>query len=173
MIPFEITTERLQLRPLNTGYLSSVNAYAMDEENTRYMCHLPNQSPEESLAFLKASEEEWAKEQPEFFEFAVLYQNQHVGTVSVYFENGIGELGWIILKQYWRRGFAYEATKGMVDYFKEHFGATHFIAHCDTENIASWKTMEKLGMVRVSESGGRRNRAANQDSREYLYELIL
>lgn len=47
------------------------------------------------------------------------------------------------------------------------------IAHCDRENIASYKTMEKLGMVRTGEWGGRRNKSASQDSYEYQYELII
>ena len=48
---------------------------------------------------------------------------------------------------------------------------THFIARCDTENVASYKVMEKLGMTRTGKYGGRRNRAAAEDSFEYQYEL--
>lgn len=104
-------------------------------------------------------------------EFAMLYQDEQIGAVGIYLENGVGELGWIVNKKYWRNGFAYEAAKALVTYFTEHMGTTHFIAHCDTENTASYKVMEKLGMVRTGEWGGRRNRAAEADSFEYQYEL--
>lgn len=161
------------LVPLGTGFLQSVNEYALDYENTKYMCRLPNGSSEETLDFLKAAEAEWNKERPDFYEFAMLCQDRHIGTVSVYFENGIGELGWIVKKRYWRNGFAYEAAEAVIRYFAANMGTTHFIAHCDTENIASYKTMEKLGMVRTGEYGGRKNRAADQESCEYRYELVL
>ncbi|MBD5519132.1 MAG: GNAT family N-acetyltransferase [Lachnospiraceae bacterium] len=167
----EIITERLHLKPLGSEYLQTVNAYAMDCENTKYMCHLPNENVEETVNFLANVDAEWAKEKPEYYEFAILYQNEHIGAVGIYFENGIGEVGWIVNKKYWRKGFAYEAAESLVAFFKEHMGTTHFIAHCDTENTASYRVMEKLGMIRTGEYGGRRNRSASEDSFEYQYEL--
>ena len=173
MSRFNIVTERMVLTPLGTDFLHSVNAYALDYENTKYMCRLPNASSEETLAFLENAESEWNKETPAFYEFAIIYQDRHIGAVSVYFENGVGELGWIVNKQYWGNGLAYEAAKAVIHYFAANMGTTHFIAHCDAENIASYKTMEKLAMVRTGEYGGRKNRAANQESFEYQYELTL
>ena len=156
MKSIEIKTERLLLKPLGSEYLVTVNAYAMDYENTKYMCRLPNESEEETVTFLAGVDAEWAKEEP---------------AVGIYSENGIGELAWIINKKYWRNGFAYEAAQALVSYFTEHMGMTHFIARCDTENVASYKVMEKLGMTRTGKYGGRRNRAAAEDSFEYQYEL--
>ena len=166
MKKIEIETERLLLKPLGSEYLETVNAYATDYENTKYMIHLPNENRKETAAFLAGVDVEWAKEKPEFYEFAMLYQGEQIGAVGIYFENGVGELGWIVNKKYWRNGFAYEAAKAVVTYFTEH------IAHCDTENTASYQVMEKLGMVRTAEYGGRRNRAAAEDSFEYQYELM-
>ena len=144
---FDIHSERLLLTPLGPDFLQSVNEYALDYENTKYMFHLPNESSEETAAFLKGVEEEWAKENPESFEFAVIRQGRQIGAVSIYLEDGTGELGWIMNKKYWGNGFACEAAKALIDYFAEHFGVRHFIAHCDTENTASRRTMEKLGKV--------------------------
>lgn len=173
MKSIEIFTKRLRLKPLGSEYLQTVNDYAMDYENTKYMCRLPNKTTEETARFLKNAEAEWAKKEPEYYEFAILYENKHIGAVSVYFEKGIGELGWIVNKKYWGNGFAYEAAESLVKYFIDNMGTDHFIAHCDTENIASYKVMEKLGMVRTGEWGGRRNRSAVQDTFEYQYELIV
>lgn len=167
----EILTERLCLKPLGSEYLETVNAYAMDYENSKYMCRLPNESVEETVTFLAGVDAEWEKEEPAFYEFAMLYRNEHIGAVGIYFENRIGELAWIVNKNYWRNGFAYEAAKALVSYFTEHMGTTHFIAHCDTENVASYKVMEKLGMARTGKCGGRRNRAAAEDSFECRYEM--
>ncbi|MBD5137420.1 MAG: GNAT family N-acetyltransferase [Lachnospiraceae bacterium] len=103
----------------------------------------------------------------------MIYSDEHIGAVSVYFENDTGELGWIINKNYWRNGFAYEAAKALIYYTKTKIKVNHFLAHCDTENIASYKVMEKLGMSRTGEWGGRRNKSASEDSSEYRYELHL
>lgn len=168
---FEISTERLVLKPLGKNYLKSTVQYALDYENTKYMCHLPNETVEETEKFLADAEDEWKKEQPEFLEFAIIYHDIHIGAVSVYFEHDTGELGWIINKNYWGNGFAYEAAKALIDYAKAEIKISHFLAHCDAKNIASYKVMEKLGMSKTGEWGGRRNRSASEDSLEYQYEL--
>lgn len=167
----EIRTPRLLLKPLGPKYLATVNEYALDPENTRYMYHLPNADSGETLRFLQGVEAEWAKEKPAFYEFAVLYNDIHIGAVSIYFDREIGELGWILNRRYWGNGLAYEAAAALVSYFGKHCGTKHFRAHCDAENVASYKIMEKLGMVRTGEYGGRRNRSADEDSVEYQYDL--
>ncbi len=167
-----IKTERLILKPLGTAELETANSYSLDEQNTRFMCFLPNRDSEETLQFLKNVESEWQKEHPGFYEFAVFYREAHIGAVSVYFDDGVGELGWIINRQYWGNGFAYEAAKAIVDYFAG-IGCHRFIAHCDTENVASYRLMEKLGMTRTGEYGGRKNRSSDHESFEFQYELTL
>lgn len=168
---FEINTERLVLKPLGKKYLKSTIEYAMDHENTKYMVHLPDETVEEAEEFLTNAENEWKKKKPDFLEFAIIYNDVHIGAVSVYFENDTGELGWIINKNYWGNGFACEAAKALIHYVKTEIKVCRFLAHCDTENVASYKVMEKLGMSRTGEWGGRRNRSASEDSLEYQYEL--
>lgn len=173
MSRFALHTARLTLTPLGTQYLDTVNAYAMDAENTKYMIHLPNGSADETLAFLRSVEAEWDLEQPTSYEFAILYRGRHIGAASIYLENGVGELGWIVQRAYWRNGFATEAAQAIVDHFAAHFDVRHFIAHCDAENTASYRIMEKLGMRKTAEYGGRKNRSASAESTEYQYELLL
>ena len=170
---FEIQTDRLLIKPLGPEYLDSTNEYAMNLENTKYMMYLPNDTSDETKMFLKNVEIEWSKENPSFYEFALIFKQKHIGGVSVYIEDGAGEIGWIINRKYWRKGFAYEAAKAVIDYFAKNLGFTHFTAHCDTENTASFKLMEKLGMVRTGENGTRKNRSAQKESSEYQYELKL
>ena len=43
---FEISTERLMLKPLGKNCLKSTIQYAMDHENTKYMCHWPDETVE-------------------------------------------------------------------------------------------------------------------------------
>lgn len=168
----EIKTKRLTLRPLGMRYLQTVHVYASDLENTKYMTRLPNQSLDETKEFLSSSDREWESEKPSFYEFAILYQNGHIGAVSLYLnEDRSAEAGWILNKKYWKQGFAYEAASGLLDFAVRELQIRHFIAHCDSENAASYKVMEGLGMSRVNVSGGRKNRASDEERMEYRYEL--
>ena len=170
-----LQTERLTLKPLGMEYLQTVNKYATDIENTRYMVRLPNENFEETKQFLRGTDAEWQKENPEFYQFAILLGDVHIGAVSVYLEEDFssGELGWIIDKAYWGNGYAYEASKALVTMCVEDLRIHRFIAHCDSENMASQKVMEKLGMKLLEQYSGRRNRASDEVRKECRFELII
>lgn len=68
-----LCTQRLILRPLCVGDLVSAYAYSGDPENTRYMRWF-DKTPADTERFLREAEVEWRKENPEFFEFAVVWQ---------------------------------------------------------------------------------------------------
>ena len=94
----ELTTERLVLRPMSTGYLYSVHEYASDKDTCKYMVFLPNESLEETIEFIRDAEKEFSKDVPSYYEMAVFLGDVHIGAVSLYL-NGTGtsgELGWII-----------------------------------------------------------------------------
>ncbi len=167
----EITSERLLIRPLGPEYLETYNAYAMNTENARYMCFLPHEDEKESLEFLKKAEAEWSKPDPVFYEFAIIHNGEHIGGISVHMEYGKPVLGWIINRKYQGRGFAYESAKAVMEYFAKELWITYFCAYCDTRNTASFRLMEKLGMKRVNESGGRKNRSSPEEAFEYKYEI--
>ena len=111
------------------------------------------------------------------FECAVLCGGRHIGGVNIYIvDEGqkIAELGWCLNKKAQGYGYAFEAAEALVNWAKEVLGVKCFIAHCDSENIPSWKTMEKLGMRRVSCTGGRFNKSApNEERKEFMYEMKI
>lgn len=171
----EIKTSRLLLRPLGMKYLNSTHEYSSDREATKYMVYLPNDRVEETVEFLKCVDAEWSKDKPEFYEFAILFHEKHIGAISLYLDESgtTGELGWVIHRNYWKQGIATEAAKALLTYSEDVLGIHHFIAHCDSENIASYRVMEKLGMVRIQCCGGRKNKSSDELRKEYLYELNI
>ena len=60
-----IKTERLILKPLGTADLETANSYSLDEQNTRFMCFLPNRDSEETLQFLKTWNQNGRKSTPD------------------------------------------------------------------------------------------------------------
>ena len=71
-------------------------------------------------------------------------------------------------------GYALEAASAAVDYAREQLGARCVFAQCDSENEASYRLMERLGMRRVSCLGGRKNRSTGDMERfELTYEVEI
>ncbi|WP_370190325.1 GNAT family N-acetyltransferase [Qipengyuania sp.] len=61
---------------------------------------------------------------------------------------GDHEVGWLVRKDRWRRGYAEEAMRAVLDWAFTRVGAPHVVALTSEANTGSWKLMEKLGMVR-------------------------
>ena len=171
-----IKTERLELVPQGLRFFKTTHEYASDKENMRFTVNLPSDSEEATKEFLEVAENEWKKENPSFFEFAILCNKEHIGGISIYLDESktCGELGWCLSKKFQGKAYAFEAAKALVQWAQKELSLNHFIAHCDSENTASWKTMEKLGMQRISCTGGRFNKIAPKEERkEFLYEMKI
>lgn len=61
---------------------------------------------------------------------------------------GDHEIGWLVRQDRWRRGYAEEAVRAVLDWGFGAVGAPHIVALTSQANLASWKLMEKLGMER-------------------------
>jgi ribosomal-protein-alanine N-acetyltransferase len=55
-------------------------------------------------------------------------------------------MGWLLAKEYWRRGLATEAATAWLHYGFETLGLDRIVAITRPENIASRGVMEKIGM---------------------------
>ena len=62
--------------------------------------------------------------------------------------SGDHEIGWLIREDRWRRGYAREAMEAVLEWAFGRVDAPHVVALTSEANTASWKLMEKLGMVR-------------------------
>ena len=56
------------------------------------------------------------------------------------------DLGFRIFRNHWNKGFASEAAKACLDYGFNHYGFKKIIGRVVSDNIASIKVLEKLGM---------------------------
>ncbi len=61
---------------------------------------------------------------------------------------GDHEIGWLMREDRWRRGYAEEAMRAVLDWAFGPVDAPHVVALTSMANIGSWKLMEKLGMQR-------------------------
>ena len=67
--------------------------------------------------------------------------------------SGTVEVGYSIVPDYRGRGFAFEATRALIDRVFERPGVRRVIATCLDDNHASIRVLEKLGMRRTGSAG--------------------
>lgn len=58
------------------------------------------------------------------------------------------ELGYVFNPDHYGKGYATEASRRMLQYGFENLEAHRIIARCNPENKASWRLLERLGMLR-------------------------
>lgn len=62
-------------------------------------------------------------------------------------EAGETEVGYVLHKKFWGKGFASEAVTALLEYAKKYIDTDYIIAYADTGNIGSTRVMEKCGMT--------------------------
>lgn len=181
-----IETSRLLLVPVTMKNFEARSVISGDAENTRFMMFLPVTS-EENRAYIEKCEAEWQCKKQNVFEFDILLKsesNKFIGGISVelqninshlakIFGNKTADIGWIIDKKYWNQGFVTEAAFAVLEFAKI-LGVKKVVAQCDSENIGSWRVMEKIGMKKYSDNGIRYNKSEpNLAKTEFMYTIDL
>lgn len=146
----ELRTERLRLRDLADEDYEAVHSYASDPEVVRYMPWGPN-TEQDTRDFLARAQASAAAEPRMGYELAVvtLDDDRLVGAAGLHIgpEDFQAMLGYCYHSRAWGHGYATEAARALVD-----FGFGVLLLHriwagCDTDNGASARVLEKLGMT--------------------------
>ncbi|MGJ8571025.1 MAG: GNAT family N-acetyltransferase [Hoeflea sp.] len=141
-------TERLTLRlPTPTDARQLYDGYISNPEVAKYMSWVAHTDIDQTVGFLKHCIA--AFEQKTNFEYAIettAKPGVAIGMIGMHpLPNGVG-FGYVIAPPYWNQGIASEALKHLVDWSLNQTGVFRAQAHCDTENPASARVMEKAGM---------------------------
>ncbi|WP_162164096.1 GNAT family N-acetyltransferase [Acholeplasma hippikon] len=169
----ELHTNRLLLRPLTLNDLDTKHDYAKDEVSNQYMLFLPKLRIEETLLSLQNAVYNWENNNPDNYEFAIVFEDKHIGEIGLYRLNSDeAELGWVLHKDYQNKGFVTEAAFEILTLAKR-INFKKVVAHCDERNLPSRRVMEKLGMIENEHKGVRKNRIASEESVELLYEIRI
>lgn len=134
-------TSRLILRPYRLEDAKAAYEFMGNHENTKYT-RSGIQSYESCVDFIKGiSDDDYV--------FAVEFEGILIGTAELELcEDNQGTLGWVLHRDYWGKGLCTEIGECLLKIAFEEAGLRRVIAHCDTENIGSWRVMEKIGMRR-------------------------
>ncbi|QSX07003.1 GNAT family N-acetyltransferase [Sedimentibacter sp. zth1] len=140
-----LKTDRLILRPLSVDDAEAVYIWVSDERVTKYMPYLTYTSLDDVriwLANLQSEVETYN------FGFVLKENNLLIGSGDIGYnsEKGAWDFGYNIRYDYWNQGLATEATKCMMKFAYDNFGAKDFSANHAIDNPASGKVMEKCGL---------------------------
>ena len=146
----ELETERLRIREFQPSDLDSIHEYASNPEVLKYMPFEPN-TLERSKNFMEQAISKQSMENRTDFEVAVVHrkENKLIGGCRINKETEIqAHIGYMINQKYWGFGYATEVAKALVTYGFTELDVHRIYATCVPDNIASWKVLEKAGLVR-------------------------
>ena len=145
----ELQTERLVLREYREDDLDAVQSYASDPEVCRYVEWGPN-TPDDTRSFLEAMIGT-AREVPRTsYELAITVDGTVVGGVGLRVrseEHRRGDVGWVLSREVWGRGYATEAARALLGFGVASLGLHRVEATCDPANTASARVMTRIGMT--------------------------
>ncbi|MEE1326666.1 MAG: GNAT family N-acetyltransferase [Streptococcus sp.] len=142
-----LETERLLLRPVTMADAEAMFAYTSDEENTKW--DFPaNQTIEETQKVIK---EIYLKSPLGRYGIELRDTSEFIGTIDLmnWSDGKQAEIGYIINKKFWGRGFATEASAEILKLCFDILGFEEIHAFCAVQNPASARVLEKIGMTEV------------------------
>lgn len=138
-----LETNRLILLSLSLDDFEAVHSWASNPENTRYMAWGPN-TEEDTRGFLSSVKSDR--------DFAVVPKgtDKPIGSCGFVIDdaNDMGDFGWILHKDYWKRGYGTEICGELIRYGFEVLKLRRIVATCATVNYGSYRLMERNGMRR-------------------------
>jgi len=147
--PTHIETARLVLRkPVAEDTERIYETYANDAEVTRYLTWRPHRTVadgEEPSAHRLAA---W--ESGKYFSWVITLRDggELMGMISVRPVEWRVDLGYVLGREWWGRGYMTEAVRAVVDYALSEPEVFRVWAVCDVDNIASARVLEKAGLRR-------------------------
>ena len=143
-----LETERLVLRKLNDGDLAAIKHFLQDAEVMYAWEH--GFSEQEAEVWLRENLRRYIEDGFSYFAAVEKSSGKIIGAMGPLMENINGVktpgIGYILAKEYWRRGFAREAAKACIEYLYG-LGYQRVVAEIRPENISSVKVAAALGMV--------------------------
>jgi len=142
-------TPRLRLRrPVMADAPAIFHGYAQDPDVVRYVTWRPHVELATVEAFLARCLKQW--EEGTEFTWAIQPADgpAAIGAIGMRIKDHRADLGYVLAKPYWGRGFMSEAVGALVAWALAQPTIFRAWAICDVENVASARVMEKAGMQR-------------------------
>ena len=167
-----LETERLLLRPLTVDDAESAFAnWTNDPDVAKFMRWELHKNLSETQEWLLSEEECIESDNIYNWGFVLKSTGELIGSGGLVFqkEKGMYELGYNIMKKYWNKGLATEASQRIIDFGKETLRQNRFFCCHAKDNPASGKVITKVGFQYQNDSVYYSwNQERRFESKEYL-----
>jgi RimJ/RimL family protein N-acetyltransferase len=141
---------RVGLREFTLGDLEAAQQYAGDPEVTRYLAWGPSQIAE-TYAFLEMSVAGIYALPRSLYDLGIVSSEtgQLIGALKLHLgppQQKGAELGYVVRRDFWGQGIATEAARLGLELGFQGLGLHRISAFCSTQNGASGRVLEKVGM---------------------------
>ena len=139
-------TERLLMRPLRVDDADALFAAYNDAELMRYWSSGPHADVAETRAYLapRVDKDDWRS-----WAITLRSDDRVIGTVLAGQRRaGVVEIGYLLARSAWGRGYAREAVSGLIDLLLRDEGNRRVFADTDPDNVASNALLSALGFRR-------------------------
>lgn len=169
-MPVTLTTPRLLLRPHRLSDAEAVFALVSDPRFGEFIPIPQPYTREDAERYLASVILRPWDSHPTF---AIEYCGGAIGYVNFHIDHATrtASIGWGIDVRYWNTGFTTEAAAAVIDWAFRELRPLRIEATTDSENVASWRVMEKLGMRR--EGLLRKHRILRGEQRDTLLYSVL
>jgi [ribosomal protein S5]-alanine N-acetyltransferase len=147
--PETIETKRFRLRKPTLRDADDIfRKYARDPEVTKYLTWRPNRDVQETRDFLGACLRAW--DEGKSFHWVIEKKTDHqlLGMITARVDEHKCELGYVLARSYWGKGYMTEIVQKVVNWALRRGGIYRVWSVCDVNNRASARVMEKAGMRR-------------------------
>lgn len=148
--PVTMKTTRLVIRELEASDADAVQRCAGDPQVVRYLPFGPN-TPDQTRTFLDRVLVAQQERPRRRYEMAVCQGDELVGCARISIgspEHRQGDIGYMLCRELWGRGLMTEAAEAIIQFGFDSLGLHRIWATCGTENLASARVLDKLGMRR-------------------------
>jgi RimJ/RimL family protein N-acetyltransferase len=149
----KLETSRLILRPLLESDEDDLFEYQSNPEIVRYIPWPERTLVEVNVALTKAiaNGKDALEDEKDFIVLAweIRDTGKVIGQSSMSLESSLhkqAEIGWVTHQAFQRQGFAFEASKALIDYAFKNFDLHRIVANIDTRGVGSARLAEMLGM---------------------------
>jgi RimJ/RimL family protein N-acetyltransferase len=141
-------TKRLILRKFTYEDFDAVHGYAACPENLVYVDFLNSEN--DTRSFLEYAVSCADATPVSTYEYAVTLKDggKLIGGGKLAVNGSQGSLGWVLHKDYWGQGYGTELGNELLVLGFGELGLRRIISSCDSENVGSYRVMEKIGMRR-------------------------
>jgi RimJ/RimL family protein N-acetyltransferase len=173
--PEIIKTPRLTLRPPVLADADAIfTEYAQDAAVSKYMIWRPHENVASTRDFIRRCIRGWEEGSSYPWVITLTESERLIGMIEGRVKEYTMDLGYVLARSCWGRGYMSEAARPIVDWGLAQCGIFRIWAVCDVNNPASARVLEKIGMQRegVLRRWGLHPNVSDEPRDVYCYSIV-